>query len=75
MSYLKKTPIIKEGIDQFEVKELTSKIVSNFYKLKPFPNYKVNDDKVSVVQRGDKNLLAKQFKNFVGYILIWTNYP
>ena len=67
MNYLKKKPIIKEGIERFEIKDQTSKIISNFYKSKPFPNYKINDDKVSVVQRGDKNLLAKKFKSFVGY--------
>ena len=67
MNYLKKKPIIKDNIEQFEIKDHASKIISNFYKSKPFPNYKINDDKVSVVERGNKNLLAKQFKNFVGY--------
>ena len=59
MNYLKKKPLIQNDIETFNVDNKIAKIVSNFYKSKPFPNYKINDDKVSVVERGNKNLLAR----------------
>ncbi len=67
MSYLKKQPFIENEIQRFKLRKQTSKIVSEFYKSNPFPNYKVDDDKISIVQKGDKNVLAKQFKKFVGF--------
>ena len=41
--------------------------VSEFYKKNPFPNYKIDDDKVSILEKGNKNILAREFKKFVGY--------
>ena len=67
MNYLKKKPLIQNDIETFNVDNKIAKIVSNFYKSNPFPNYKENDDKITISQRGDTNNLAKQFKNFVGY--------
>ena len=41
--------------------------ISNFYNKKPFPSYSVNDDKSSILELGDKNLIAKQFKKIIGF--------
>jgi 2-polyprenyl-3-methyl-5-hydroxy-6-metoxy-1,4-benzoquinol methylase len=66
-SYLKKSLKEIDGIYQFELKDLVVKTVSKFYTSNPFPNYKENDDKASINQRGENNLLASQFKKFAGY--------
>ena len=65
--YLKKDLKEIEGIDQFELNDQVAKKISNFYKSNPFPNYKTNDDKISINQKGNNNFLARQFKKFVGY--------
>ena len=67
MNYLKNKLQNVEGIDVSKISDQTALKVSNFYQSKPFPNYKTDDDKISVSERGDKNFLAKQFKDFVGY--------
>ncbi len=67
MNYLKKKLVTINGIECFELTDNISKKVSQFYSSKPFPNYKNNDDKISVNERGNKNILASQFKSFVGY--------
>lgn len=40
--------------------------IQKFYKFKPFPNYKINDNKHSILQIGNSNPLASQFKSFIG---------
>lgn len=47
-------------------KDLTVQKVSNFYDIAPFPNYSENETIDSIIKRGDKNLLMKNFLNFVG---------
>jgi SAM-dependent methyltransferase len=41
--------------------------VTNFYKESPFPNYKLNDNKGTILEKGKKNYLTSKFKDFVGY--------
>ena len=65
--YLKKDLKKIDGIDQIELSDQVAKRVSKFYTSNPFPNYKENDDKISITQRGNSNFLASQFKKFVGY--------
>ena len=38
-----------------------------FYDVKPFPNYHHDDNKASILNKGDKNYLAKKFKKFAGF--------
>ena len=64
---LKKKFINNDGILSFEIKDEKTKSVTNFYKDKPFPNYKENDNKHSILEKGNKNFLASQFKKFIGY--------
>jgi len=67
MEFLKKN---LETIDEIKSSEITddvAKKVASFYTTKPFPNYKIDDDKISISERGNKNYLASQFKKYVGY--------
>lgn len=65
--YLKKKSFNQNGICSIEIKDEKTKKVTDFYKEKPFPNYKDNDNKDSIIKKGDKNFLASQFKKFIGY--------
>ena len=65
--YLKKKLTLKENIFTFEIKDQVTKKVTNFYKDSPFPNYKTEDNKGTILIKGDKNILTSQFKKFIGY--------
>mgnify|MGYP001381973808 CR=1 FL=1 len=43
----------------------TTKVV-NFYEFSPFPNYKSDDDKISILEKGKRNFLTSKFKDFIG---------
>ena len=66
-NFLKKSFINKNGIVSFEIKDIKTKEVSEFYNNNPFPNYKEGDNKQTILEKGNKNFLANQFKNFIGY--------
>ena len=66
-NFLKKKSINKNGILSFEIKDEKTKKVTEFYEEKPFPNYKDDDNKLTILEKGDKNFLANQFKKFIGY--------
>tara|TARA_B100000795_G_C22719430_1_gene406802 strand:- start:74 stop:979 length:906 start_codon:yes stop_codon:yes gene_type:complete len=65
--FLKKKFSFKDGIVSFEIEDMSTKKVTDFYKESPFPNYKDTDNKSTILTKGNKNLLAAQFKKFVGY--------
>ena len=65
--FLKKSFILKNDIACFSVDDKATKSVTEFYKESPFPNYKETDDKLTISQKGDRNLLASQFKKNIGY--------
>lgn len=65
--FLKKDLVEKNGIISLPIKDEKTKKVTEFYKVTPFPNYKDNDDKQSILEKGDKNILAQQFKKFIGH--------
>ena len=66
-NFLKKKFIDKDGILSFEIKDEKTKKVTEFYDEKPFPNYKNDDNKHTILSKGDKNFLSNQFKKFIGY--------
>ena len=66
-NFLKKKFINKSGILSFEIKDEKTIKVAEFYDEKPFPNYKDDDNKSTILNKGDKNFLANQFKKFIGY--------
>jgi len=67
MKFLKKKINKDNGIFKFEINDSETKKVTNFYKESPFPNYKSNDDKSTILDKGNKNYLTSKFKNFIGY--------
>jgi len=66
-NFFKKKFVDKNGILSFEIQDKKTKSVIEFYNERPFPNYKDNDNKQTILKKGDKNFLANQFKNFIGY--------
>lgn len=67
MNFLKKKLEILDGVLTSTIVDKQTKKVTDFYKSKPFPNYKDNDNKQTILEKGNKNLLAQQFKKFIGY--------
>jgi len=65
--FLKKEYKIINDIISFKIADHETQKVTDFYKVTPFPNYKTNDTKNTILEKGDKNVLAKQFKKFVGF--------
>ena len=63
-----KKDFIKEGIIyKKKITDITTKKVTDFYKVAPFPNYKSNDNKATILEKGDRNFLSFEFKKFIGY--------
>ena len=63
--FIKKKFSYKDDIIYFDITDDSTKKVTEFYDESPFPNYKDADNKASILERGDKNLLAKQLKNLL----------
>ena len=59
--------ILKDGIVDFNLKDEVTSRVGKFYEEDPFPNYKINDNKHTILQIGEKNTLLKEFKKFIGF--------
>lgn len=65
---LKKKYLKKENnIYIFEFLDLTVKKVKAFYKDDPFPNYEIDDNKATVLNRGNNNLYTASLKKFIGH--------
>ena len=59
--------VIQDGnLISFYVNDNVTKKVTDFYNEAPFPHYEINDDKSSINLKGDRNLLARSFKKYVG---------
>ena len=67
MNFLKKKFEKRENIFSYKIEDKITKNVTSFYNIKPFPNYDVNDNKATILNKGNKNYLAKKFKDFVGF--------
>tara|TARA_X000000368_G_C22948786_1_gene675645 strand:- start:216 stop:1121 length:906 start_codon:yes stop_codon:yes gene_type:complete len=67
MNYFKKNYNLREGIIDFSISNSITSKVGKFYEEDPFPNYKLNDTKQTILEIGDKNILLKEFKKFIGY--------
>ena len=65
--FLKKKFKENNGFFSFIIKDVKIKKVTDFYKVTPFPNYKDGETKQSIVEKGNKNLFAQQFKKFIGH--------
>ena len=67
MEYLKTKLELVDGIKSSKIEDKIAKKVTKFYTNKPFPNYKIDDDKITISKKGNNNYLASKFKDFVGY--------
>ena len=67
VEFVKKKFENRNGIISFEIKDTETKKVTSFYQETPFPNYKNEDNKQTILEKGNKNFLAAQFKKFIGY--------
>ena len=67
MNFLKRKFSLKDNILTNEIFDDTTKGVVDFYNVKPFPNYTQSDNKASILNKGNKNYLAKKFKDFTGF--------
>ena len=67
VEFVKKKFENRNGIISFEIKDTETKKVTSFYQETPFPNYKEEDNKQTILEKGNKNFLAAQFKKFIGY--------
>ena len=68
MFFLKKNLVDNDGLLSFPITDDKTKKVTDFYKITPFPNYKANDDKRSILDKGNKNILAQQFKKQIDVV-------
>ncbi|MDA8835163.1 class I SAM-dependent methyltransferase [Candidatus Pelagibacter bacterium] len=66
-NFLKKNPKNIDGILSYKINDTVTNKVVEFYKETPFPNYKDNDDKYSILNKGNANFLASQFKKSIGF--------
>ena len=64
--FSKKMEVI-EGMFSFPITNNTTKEVTGFYDVEPFPNYSNADSKLSIVEKGDSNQFSKKLKDFIGY--------
>ena len=58
---------LNNGITDFNIEDPVTSKVKDFYKDDPFPNYKIDDNKHTIVRSGDNNLLMKELKKFIGF--------
>jgi ubiquinone/menaquinone biosynthesis C-methylase UbiE len=65
--FLKKKFDLKDGIYNFNVNDPSTKSVTEFYRESPFPNYKKADTKSTILEKGNKNFFALNFKKKIGY--------
>lgn len=56
----------RDGIYDFKINNDVTNIIREFYEDAPFPNYKENDNKSSILKIGDENFLMKNLKEFIG---------
>ena len=67
MNFFKKKYFIENEIIKFLISDATTKKVTDFYNFKPFPNYDNDENKLSLIIKGNKSLLSYQFKKFIGF--------
>ena len=54
-------------IYNFEIKDEKTVKVRNFYKEDPFPNYEIDDNKLTILNAGDANQFTKSLKKFIDH--------
>ena len=59
-------PKVKDGLLSFDINDKTTKKVTEFYTVEPFPNYEVNENKGTLLFKGNRNKLSEALKGFIG---------
>ena len=54
-------------IVDFGIKNPVTLKVKQFYEKYPFPNYKIDDNKHTILEKGNKNSFLVELKNFIGF--------
>ena len=67
MVFSSKNLNLKDGIFDFYIKDAVTSKVGKFYEEDPFPNYKIDDNKHTILQIGNNNLIMRELKKFVGF--------
>ena len=71
MKCLKKKSTYKDGIFKFDIADVKTKIVTNFYKESPFPNYDVDDNKSTIIKKGNKKAVKDAKTIYIKQYLLW----
>ena len=58
---------LNDGINDFNIKDPVTSKVKEFYQEDPFPNYKIDDNKHTILQAGNNNWLMNELKKFIGF--------
>ena len=58
---------LNDGINDYTIKNPVTLKVKEFYQESSFPNYKIDDNKHTILQIGDNNWLMRELKKFIGY--------
>ena len=65
--FIKKTFLTEEGIYSFDISNKDTLVTKMFYEADPFPNYNDDDNKYTILKKGDGNYLASKIKKTIGY--------
>ncbi len=66
MNFLLEKYQLVDDIYTFKSKDKNFIKIQKFYNKNPFPNYEINDDRLSILKKGNQNLLVKNLKNKIG---------
>ena len=58
---------LNDGINDYTITDPVTSKVKEFYQESPFPNYKIDDNKHTILQAGDNNWLMRELKKFIGF--------
>ena len=58
---------LQNGIYSLDYNNNFTKEIEFFYNYKPFPNYKKSDNKLSINNIGNNNLITKKLKKEIGF--------
>ena len=67
MKFRNKNFNLNGNIVDFDIKDPITLKVKQFYEKYPFPNYKIDDDKHTILEKGNKNSFFAELKNFIGF--------
>ena len=76
MKFKNKNFNLNDGIVDFNVKDPITMKVKHFYEQFPFPNYKTNDNKQSILEEGNKNtFVQRRIFLYICFVLISEGEP